>query len=612
MAPKSLPHRASAVAYFRMSTNLQDKSIPQQRAWQQAQAKLENLQVEAEFKDEGISGAATDRRDDFHRMLAFCQQRHREGRPVEVIICYSASRFSRADSHETSAYIWQFRQAGTHRILTASRWFDWRVEQDRVLFNLQQDMTEHRYLLDLSKNIARGKLARAQTGRFAGGGTPYGFDRMILNERGEPVRRVRRTEKFHKPKQWDSVLVPSENVEEVETVRWLYRQYAYTDISLNALTRALSARGIPAPASTPERPRKWQVLTLRHLLENPHNCGDARIGGDTGSGKYHRIRGGEVIQVTADQTKRSAPAVPPVILRDVHDGLIDRETWELVQQRLIRRRVRAGRSRSNGYLLSGLLRCGNCGAVMHGETQRSAYRGKEYSYAYYTCSGSVRVPLSCSRFSIRENKLVRLLVRKLEEDYLAPEKLEGLEAEIRGRLTAKRDRSPGDADRLRERIAALDKDIIHGRQQALRAKDSETFVQYDQQIQEWLEQKGRLERELEAAKKRRATPEEDIVQAVREAVERLKTLRERLAKLTKEKWERVAPALREVFRQMVVGIDVYFQVTKKCRVRQKYRLSRGLIRLRPQLSLTGSVTHLPEQVTEPINIEFNAEDLERV
>src|SRR5262245_61988607 len=121
------------VCYYRMSTDRQDKSIPQQQAWAQAACKLEGVSVEAEFRDDGVSGDKTGQRDGFHDMLAFCQERHREGRPVRAVVCYSASRFSRADSQETAAYIWQFRQAGTHRILTAERWMDWTKEEDRVL-----------------------------------------------------------------------------------------------------------------------------------------------------------------------------------------------------------------------------------------------------------------------------------------------------------------------------------------------------------------------------------------------------------------------------------------------------------------------------------------------
>jgi DNA invertase Pin-like site-specific DNA recombinase len=116
-----MPAAIPAVAYFRMSTDQQDKSFPQQLAWAREKTAAEGLQVVREFRDEGISGDATSKRDGFRQMLEFCQQQGKAGRPVEAIVCYTASRFSRADSHETAAYIWQFRQAGTHRILTAVR-----------------------------------------------------------------------------------------------------------------------------------------------------------------------------------------------------------------------------------------------------------------------------------------------------------------------------------------------------------------------------------------------------------------------------------------------------------------------------------------------------------
>src|SRR5271155_4326845 len=108
-----------AVLYLRMSSDIQERSIPQQRNWAVEAAGREGVEIVGEFSDAGISGDKTSQRDGFHEMLASCQQRRRDGQPVPVIMCYSASRFSRADSQETAYYIWQFRQAGTHRILTA-------------------------------------------------------------------------------------------------------------------------------------------------------------------------------------------------------------------------------------------------------------------------------------------------------------------------------------------------------------------------------------------------------------------------------------------------------------------------------------------------------------
>src|SRR5262245_60427440 len=146
-----------AVAYWRMSSSPQEKSIPQQRGEMLPRCQLERIELVGEFKDEAKSGGGMKKRDAFQAMLRFCQDRHKAGAPVDVVVCYDPARFSRADSNETSAYIWEFRQAGVNRLLTWERWYDFRKEEDRAIFNIQQDFTSNRYLRNLSAAVLRGK-----------------------------------------------------------------------------------------------------------------------------------------------------------------------------------------------------------------------------------------------------------------------------------------------------------------------------------------------------------------------------------------------------------------------------------------------------------------------
>src|SRR5262249_38684692 len=126
-----------AVAYWRMSSSPQEKSIPQQRAEMLPRAKLAGLQVVRDFEDEAISGGGMSKRDSFRDLVRFCQAEAKQGRTVEAIVCFDTSRFSRATSIETAHYVWELQQAGTHRVFTWERWFDFRKEEDRAIFLLQ-------------------------------------------------------------------------------------------------------------------------------------------------------------------------------------------------------------------------------------------------------------------------------------------------------------------------------------------------------------------------------------------------------------------------------------------------------------------------------------------
>src|SRR5262245_10867986 len=179
-----------AVAYWRMSSSPQEKSVPQQRAEMLPRAKLENIDVVREFSDLGISGGGMANRDEFKDLVAYCIAEHKRGDPIDVVVCYDTSRFSRADSNETSAYIWQLRQARVNLMFTWEKWWDFRKEEDPAIFNLQQDFSNNRFPRELSLRVLRGRKDISQAGYFAGGQVPYGFDRIMVRPDGQPGERL--------------------------------------------------------------------------------------------------------------------------------------------------------------------------------------------------------------------------------------------------------------------------------------------------------------------------------------------------------------------------------------------------------------------------------------
>src|SRR5262249_9675756 len=93
------------VGYWRMSSNPQEKSIPQQRTEMLPKCKLEGVNLVREFADKGISGGGMSKRDDFLELVEFCEQRAHKGKPVQAVVCWDTSRFSRATSIKTARYM---------------------------------------------------------------------------------------------------------------------------------------------------------------------------------------------------------------------------------------------------------------------------------------------------------------------------------------------------------------------------------------------------------------------------------------------------------------------------------------------------------------------------
>ena len=108
----------------------------------------------------------------------------------------------------------------------------------RVMYSLKQE-GKHQFLRDLSRNTSRGQISNAQQGRLCGQAAPYGFDRMLVDERGEHKQRVRNGEQVAKPRSWRTTLVPSDDAVKVSTIRWLFQTYADTDTGLRRLADQL-------------------------------------------------------------------------------------------------------------------------------------------------------------------------------------------------------------------------------------------------------------------------------------------------------------------------------------------------------------------------------------
>src|SRR5262245_14420182 len=102
-----------AVAYFRMSSDKQEASIPEQREVVERYAKANDYKLIREYADEGISGDRTEKRKDFQRMIVDAGRAK-----FRAILVYDSSRFGRFDSLEAGYWLKPLRDAGVFIVTT--------------------------------------------------------------------------------------------------------------------------------------------------------------------------------------------------------------------------------------------------------------------------------------------------------------------------------------------------------------------------------------------------------------------------------------------------------------------------------------------------------------
>src|SRR5437762_2068610 len=110
----------AAVAYYRMSTLMQDKSIEEQRSHVSLMAERHGIVILRDYFDEGISGDDTSERKDFLRMIADAARRE-----FQLILCWDQDRFGRFDSIEAGHWIYLLREARVGLMTVAQGRIDW-------------------------------------------------------------------------------------------------------------------------------------------------------------------------------------------------------------------------------------------------------------------------------------------------------------------------------------------------------------------------------------------------------------------------------------------------------------------------------------------------------
>lgn len=543
-----------AVAYYRKSNDEGDergKSIKQQRGDLVPACEAAGLVVVREFDDQGVPGWATEKRDGFKAMLAFCQEQDRLGQPIEVIACWSADRFSRSDSDETGGFVWQFRQAGVGRMFTVDEgWIDLTDPTARAVFGLKQDLGRAAYVRDLAKKVRRGKKHAAADGLFPGGKAPYGYQL-------EPVQVGRK---------WKSRLVPHPT--EADVVRRLFETYADTTVSLRGLVDQLRQDEVPSPTGKP----LWIPTTVARVLSNVLYLGNA-VYGRKSYGRYAgavRVKAGKKL---AESTGLATPEADWVRKDRTHEPLVPPELFDRVQKRLAANQGKKGTRKTAPFVLAGLLVCGKCGKRMVGQTGVTARNGKRHKYRLYTCAsyhlnGSAS---GCHRNTVEECRMLRAVVGKVAGGFDSPD----AEAAVRDALRQQEQDAAGSADRVREleaRERELDRKVGNLIDRLGDDLPDAVLADVRDRIKTVSADRDAVRAEL-ARVRAAAVAVEDVDARADRAIAQLRRL-----KAAARKGD--PAALSALLREAVDRVEVFF-TTRRVNVRTRAEFARGLVYLNP-------------------------------
>ena len=337
-----------AVAYYRMSSDKQETSIPQQKKRVEAHFGSRYRIVEV-YTDQGKSGSKdTDKRTAFLRMIHdLCEGKY-TGK-VKSILCLDLSRFGRLDTLQGAEYKQALRKAKVKLETAVEGLIDWSTMTGRIVDSVLAE-SHHAFARLVGEKGLAGRIAKAKEGKVHGGSTPYGCHKLVTTDQGEEIV-IQRTASFSKPKSWDGIFIPGDP-DEVKAVEWLYKQFDTRDVSYRQLAIEADAKVFPSPTGT-----GWRGEFVEEILKNEVYVGDAAIGKKS-DGEFFRHHDGEVKPADAVEGKSQ-----PTVRRDAYKPIIPRKLWNRVQAKIARKRVGKSKpQRDGGYPLTGILVCDHCGS----------------------------------------------------------------------------------------------------------------------------------------------------------------------------------------------------------------------------------------------------------
>ncbi len=404
-----------AALYARFSTEHQsDRSVDDQLALCEGFARAQGLTITGRYFDRARSGTTVHGRDGLSELL----QDARAG-GFDVIIVEALDRLSR-DQEDL---------AGLHKRLTFLG-IEIVAVHDGKADALQvgiRGLVSSLWIADLKHKIRRGMTGRVKDGKSAGG-RAYGY-RPTPGDPGKPT--------VHEA--------------EAAVIRRIFAEYL-AGRSPRDIAIGLNTEGVPAP-----RGASWQPEIIGGNPKRGH--GILRNSIYAGRLVWNRVK----MVRDPDTGRRVSRPNPPDQWQHADApqlAIIDADTWDAVQARLQARSigpVRRERDR-RGRILSGLLRCGECGGSLYVHEQSGPFPRVMCRAAKMKACANGRT----YNLHAIERAVIDGVAERLKHPDAIRKWLEEQQSERRADSKA-RARVQQDVERLRAKITRMSRMLVEGR-----------------------------------------------------------------------------------------------------------------------------------------------------
>ncbi len=340
--------------YIRVSTEEQAKegfSIAAQREKLTAFVQSQDWDIYDYYIDDGASAKNLER-PELQRLINDLQNRC-----FDIVLVYKLDRLTRSvlDLYQL---LQEFERYDV-KFKSATEVYDTTTAIGRLFITLVAALAQWERE-NLAERVKFGQEQMVNELKRPGGRPPYGFDLK------------------------DGTLVINED--EAKYVREMFERYL-TGTGFDSIAIDLNQRGVRT-----KQGNNWDKKTIQLILQNHTYYGALR---------WNYAKGGRKVN-SPDEW---------IIIDNVYDAIIDKSTFQKVQDMMNSRKLKHPRALASDFIFSGVLRCSKCGEGMYGKTAKVMNGGKLYIMRHYICK-NVKIK-KCDCPIVREERLEEIFLKEL-------------------------------------------------------------------------------------------------------------------------------------------------------------------------------------------------------
>jgi site-specific DNA recombinase len=277
-----------------------------------------------QYVDEGISGEILDNRPSLNRM----REDVRKGIITEIV-CYDPDRLSRKLMHQLILDD-EFKKKGVYLKFVNGDYA--KTPEGQLFFSMRGAISEFEKE-KIKQRTKSGKIKKAKNGKVVGNYGLYGYNYDSEKE---------------------TYIINEEQASVVKKIFDYFTEPSSPFKGMNGIAKHLTDIGVP----TAKNRGVWHRNVIRQILLNESYTGKHAHNRYNTEGDYVRKQSGQKTQQTIRDKEEWIYVDIPRIISD--------EQFAIAQELLKQSRRRFAKESLNLYLLSGLLRCRECGNTMTG------------------------------------------------------------------------------------------------------------------------------------------------------------------------------------------------------------------------------------------------------